>query len=105
MIMSTIAKEPEPSVPAAAEADNDLLGVVRALCAAAPGVVQSIMLITDVIDGQVSGVVLDPSEPGGGYIAEQELAPAATYILLGVGKLGVGKLTSGIRVMTTEEYH
>ena len=40
--------------------------------------------------------------PGGGYIAEQELAPGVAYIVLGVGKLGVGKLPAGIRVVTTE---
>ena len=101
--MSTSANKPEPSAPAAAEAESGVLGVVRAMCAAAPGVVQSIMLIHDVLDGQVSGVVLDPSEPGGGYISEQELAPDVTYIVLGVGKLGVGKLSPGIRIIPAEE--
>jgi hypothetical protein len=61
------------------------------------------MLITDVLDGQISGVVLDPTEPGGGYVTEQELAPAATYVVLGVGKLGVGKLPAGIRVIDIDQ--
>ncbi len=100
--MSTSANKPEPSAPAAVEAEHELLGVVRAMSAAAPGVVQSIILVTDVLDGQVSGVVLDATEPGGGYVAEQELAPGVAYIVLGVGKLGVGKLPPGIRVLTTE---
>ena len=72
--------------------DHDLAGVLQAIATAVPGVVASIMVINDVLDGNISGVVLDPDEPGGGYVAEQELAPGVVYLVLGVGKLGVGKL-------------
>ena len=97
--MSTSATSPNASAPAA---DRDLAGVVQAIAAAIPGVVQSIMVVIDVLDGNVSGVVLDADEPGGGYVAEQELAQGVTYILLGVGKLGVGKFPAGIRVVPLE---
>lgn len=96
--MSTNATSPSASAPGADTDTADLEGVVRAILAAAPGVVQSIMVVADVLDGNISGVVLDPTEPGGGYISEQELAPGVTYIVLGVGKLGVGNHPAGIRV-------
>ena len=60
------------------------------------------MVVRDVLDGSISGVVLDPTEPGGGYIDEQELAPSVVYLILGVGKLGVGKFPAGIRVVPLE---
>ena len=94
--MSTNATSPNVSAPAV---DHDLAGVLQAIATAVPGVVASIMVINDVLDGNISGVVLDPDEPGGGYVAEQELAPGVVYLVLGVGKLGVGKLGVGIHVM------
>jgi len=63
----------------------DLAGVVRIIRDALPGVVTSVMVAARVVDGRISGVVLDPSEKGGGYISEQELASRATYLILGVG--------------------
>jgi len=63
----------------------DLAGVVRIIRDALPGVVTSMMAIGQVVDGLISGVVLDPTEKGGGYISEQELAARATYLLIGVG--------------------
>lgn len=98
--MSTNVTLPSASAPAA---EHDLQEVVQTIAAAVPGVVQSIMVVADVLDGNVSGVVLDPDEPGGGYVSEQELAPGVVYLILGVGKLGVGKLPAGIRVMATED--
>lgn len=98
--MSTNATLPSASAPAA---EHDLHGVVQVIAAALPGVVQSVMAVADVLDGNVSGVVLDPDEPGGGYVSEQELAPGVVYLILGVGKLGVGKLPAGIRILATED--
>lgn len=84
--MSTNEKQPSESEAAVAEAQRpDLAGVVRIIRDALPGVVTSAMVIANVVDGLVSGVVLDPAERGGGYISEQELAARATYLLIGVG--------------------
>lgn len=96
--MSTSVTRPSASAPPAADAPADLEGVVKAIAAAVPGVVQSVMVVADVLDGNVSGVVLDPEEPGGGYVDEQELAPGVVYLILGVGKRGVGKTPAGVRV-------
>ena len=80
--MSTNASEPSPS----AAADKvDLAGVVKTIREALPGLVTSVMVVGNVLDGLISGVVLDPEEKGGGYISEQELAARATYLVLGVG--------------------
>jgi len=80
--MSTNANEPSPS----AAADKvDLAGVVQMIRDALPGVVTSMMVVGNVIDGLISGVVLDPAEKGGGYVSEQELASHATYLVVGVG--------------------
>lgn len=98
--MSTNANSPNTSAPAA---ERDLAGVVQTITAAVPGVVQSVMVIANVLDANVSGVVLDLDEPGGGYVSEQELAPGVVYLILGVGKLGVGKLPAGIHVMAIED--
>lgn len=101
--MSTNANALNPSAPEVAGIDGGLLGVVDVLRTAAPGVVKSIMIVADVLDGVVSGVVLDDAEPGGGYVAEQELAQGVTYLILGVGKLGVGNMPAGIHVVEVKE--
>lgn len=66
--------------------------------AAGPGVIKSALIATGLYDPQLSGVVLDQAEPGGGYLVEQELAQGVTYIVLGVGK-GVGNQEAGIFVI------
>lgn len=84
--MSTNASEPSQSAAAVAEPQRpDLAGVVRTIREHLPGVVTSMMVVGNVIDGLISGVVLDPAEKGGGYISEQELASKATYLVLGLG--------------------
>jgi len=99
--MSTSATSPSASAPATdIAAVPDLAGVVRAILATAPGVVQSIMVVRDVLDGNISGVVLDPAEPGGGYVDEQELAPNTTYLVLGVGSIDADQLPAGISIVT-----
>ncbi len=86
--MSHNANRPSASAPVAEGVDTQQ--VIRVIAAAVPhGVIKSDMVASGLLDLSISGVVLDPSEPGGGYLAEQELAPGATYIILGVGK-GVG---------------
>lgn len=91
--MSTTESEPSPS----ATADKfDLAGVVKAIREALPGVVTSAMLVANVLDGLISGVVLDATEKGGGYISEQELAARATYLVLG---LGVDSDAAGVIVL------
>lgn len=98
--MSTNATSPSASAPDTdTAAVPDLEGVVRAILAAAPGVVQSIMVVRDVLDGSISGVVLDPAEPGGGYVDEQELAPGVVYLILGVGKVDAGTLPDGVHIV------
>ena len=84
-IMSTNESEPSVSAAAVAEARPDLPGVVKILRDALPGVVTSVMVVANVLDGLISGVVLDESEKGGGYISEQELAARATYLVIGLG--------------------
>lgn len=94
--MSINGKQPSVSVPALAV---DLDSILTSIKAALPGVVQSVIVVSaGVVDGEVSGVVLDDTEPGGGYISSQELATGCTYILLGVGNVptpdpGVGLVT------------
>lgn len=83
--MSTIGNEQSESAVAVAEQRPDLAGVVRVIREALPGVVTSVMVVANVLDGIVSGVVFDPAEKGGGYISEQELAARATYLIVGVG--------------------
>lgn len=96
--MSSNANEPNVSAPVADEA-TDLQKLIHAIAAAAgPGIIKSAMIANDLYDPQISGVVFDADEPGGGYVAAQELAQGTTYILLGVGKLGVGKLPPGITI-------
>ena len=91
--MSTNASEPSPS----AAADKvDLAGVVKAIREALPGVVTSVMVVGNVLDGLISGVVLDAEEKGGAYISEQELAARATYLVLGGG---VATDAAGVLVM------
>jgi len=85
-------------VPVSA-ADLDLEDVVRAIAGAVPGVAVTVMLAVDLLAPAISGVVEDPDEPAGGYLDEQELAKGVTYIILGVGKLGVGKLPAGIHIV------
>ena len=84
--MSTTAREPSQSAAAVSEPQRpDLAGVVQMLRHALPGVVTSMMVVGNVIDGLISGVVLDPAEKGGGYISEQELASRSTYLVIGLG--------------------
>lgn len=86
--MSHNASKQNASAPTAEGVDAQQ--VIRVIAASVPpGVIKSVMVASGLLDVSISGVVLDPSEPGGGYLAEQELAPGATYIILGVGK-GVG---------------
>lgn len=80
--MSTNESEPRASETAA---ERDLPGVVKAIRDALPGLVTGMMVVGNVIDGLISGVVLDPAEKGGGYISEQELAHRATYLVIGLG--------------------
>lgn len=86
--MSHNASKLSASAPAVEGVDTNEL--IRAIAAAVPhGIIKSVMVASGLLDLSISGVVLDSSEPGGGYLAEQELAPGATYIILGVGR-GVG---------------
>lgn len=95
--MSYNGNKPSASAPAAEGVD--IQQVIRALIdAAGPGVIKSAFVAAGLFDPQLSGVVFDPTEPGGGYLAEQELAQGATYIVLGVGK-GVGNQEPGIAVV------
>ena len=89
----------KPSASAPVVEGVDIQQVLHAMIAAAgPGVVKSAFVAAGLFDPQLSGVVLDPTEPGGGYLAEQELAQGAIYIVLGVGK-GVGNQEPGIHVI------
>ena len=91
--------ENKPSASAPIVEGVDIEQLIRALVdAAGPGVVQSAMIAAGLLDPQISGVVLDPTEPGGGYLVETELAQEVTYIVLGVGK-GVGSCAPGISVI------
>lgn len=96
--MSYNASKPSASAPVSEAVD--LRQMIRALSdAAGPGVIKSALIAAELLDPQLSGVVIDPEEPGGGYLAEQELAAGVTYIVLGVGK-GVGNQVAGISVVS-----
>lgn len=95
--MSYNASKPNVSAPVAE--DVDLREVVHAIIdAAGPGVIKSVVIAAGLFDPQLSGVVLDPTEPGGGYLVEHELAQGITYIVLGVGK-GAGSQEPGIFIV------
>lgn len=95
--MSHNVKQPNVSAPVAEAAMLDPESMIRAIVAAVgPGVVKSALIAGGLFDPQLSGVVIDTSEPGGGYVVEQELAQGVTYIVLGVG---VGNQEPGITVV------
>ena len=94
--------ESKPSASAPVSEGVDIQEVIRAIIdAAGPGVIKSAMIAAGLFDPQLSGVVLDPTEPEGGYLVEQELAQGVTYVLLGVGK-GVGNQEPGISTVAVE---
>ncbi len=98
--MSYNGNKPSASAPAAEGVD--IQRVIAAMIAAAgSGVVKSAFVAAGLFDPQLSGVVLDHTEPGGGYLVEQELAQEVTYIVMGVGK-GVGNQEAGITVVPIE---
>lgn len=98
--MSYNASKQNASAPVAEGVD--IQEVIRAIIdAAGPGVIKSAMIAAGLLDPQLSGVVLDLAEPGGGYLVERELVPGATYIVLGVGK-GVGNQEPGISTVVVE---
>ncbi len=98
--MSYNENKPNASAPVAEGVD--IQEVIRAIIdAAGPGVIKSAMIVAGLLDPQLSGVVLDSTEPGGGYLVERELVPGATYVLLGVG-MGVGNQEPGISTVAIE---
>lgn len=97
--MSYNASKQNVSAPVAEGVD--IQEVIRAIVAAAgQGVIKSTLIAAGLFDLQLSGIVLDPTEPGGGYLVEQELAQGVTYLVLGVGKR-VAIQEPGIRVIAT----
>lgn len=46
-----------------------------------------LMVVSGVVDGEVSGVVIPDDDPDNDYIAAQELADGVVYLVVGVGKL------------------
>jgi hypothetical protein len=52
------------------------------------------MAVVDVVDGEVSGVVLDETVKGGGYVDTQPLGDGR-YLIIGLGDMPV-KMKSGI---------
>lgn len=49
----------------------------------------SIMVVSGVVDGEVSGVVLD--DDGDDYVSSQELADGAIYLVVGLGNLATDR--------------
>ena len=62
---------------------EDAIEAVRAALGDAARVV---MVVSGVVDGEVSGVVMGDT-PDEDYIAAQELAAGVVYLVVGVGKL------------------
>lgn len=97
--MSSNESKLSASAPSAVAEPMGIVGVVRTIHEALPGVVQSVIVVANVFDGLISGVVLDPSEPGGGYVSEQELAQGAVYLVLAVSAQAS---TSGVVVYESD---
>jgi len=76
--------ENAPAPPGARIATaEDAIEAVRAALGDAARVV---MVVSGVVDGEVSGVVMGDT-PDEDYIAAQELAAGGVYLVVGVGKL------------------
>ena len=59
---------------------------IEAVRAARGDAARVVMVVSGVVDGEVSGVVMGDT-PDEDYIAAQELAAGVVYLVVGVGKL------------------
>lgn len=80
--MPTTVSVPAPQgvkIPTAEEA-------IAAIRAALGSACRVVMVVSGVVDGEVSGVVMGDTQDDD-YISSQELAAGVVYIVVGVGKL------------------
>jgi hypothetical protein len=73
-----------PALPGASIATTE--DVIEAIRAALGDVCRVVMVVSGVVDGEVSGVVMGDA-PDDDYIAAQELAAGVVYLVIGVGKM------------------
>lgn len=72
-----------PPAAAIATAEEAIAAVRAALGPAC----RAVMVVSGVVDGEVSGVVIPDDNPKNDYIAGQELADGVVYLVIGLGKL------------------
>ena len=73
-----------PALPGASIATTE--DAIEAIRAALGDVCRVVMVVSGVVDGEVSGVVMGDT-PDDDYIAAQELAAGVVYLVIGVGKM------------------
>lgn len=60
-----------------------------------------LLTVVDVVDGCIDGVVLDDTQPDGGYVDREELVGRQTYLVLGLGNLTT-HMQAGIHPLDTQ---
>ncbi len=73
-----------PAPPGASIATTE--DAIEAIRAALGETCRVVMVVSGVVDGEVSGVVIGDT-PDDDYIAAQELAAGVVYLIVGVGKM------------------
>ena len=84
--MPTTANVPAPQgvkIPTVEDAIETIRAALGPLC-------RVVMVVSGVIDGEVSGVVMGDTQDDD-YISSQELAAGVVYIVVGVGKLATAQ--------------
>jgi hypothetical protein len=80
--MQNYANVPAPPGANIATAED----AIKAIRATLGSVCRVVMVISEVVDGEVSGVVMGDTQDDD-YVSSQELAAGVVYIVVGVGKL------------------
>ena len=93
--MPTTASVPAPQGAKIPTADDAIAAIRAALGSAC----RAVMVVSGVVDGEVSGVVMGDA-PDDDYISSQELAAGVVYIVVGVGKLATAQ-PAGVVVLPT----
>lgn len=95
MIMSNASNaQKAPAAASEPATTEEALALIRA---ALGKVVKSVMVVSRVADGEISGVVFDDDEEGD-YVSAQELVDDATYVVIGLGFLPTEQ-PSGVTVL------
>lgn len=95
--MPTTANVPAPlgvKIPTAEDVIETVRAALGPLC-------RVVMVVSGVVDGEVSGVVIGDTQDDD-YISSQELAAGVVYIVVGVGKLATVQ-PAGVVVLSTPQ--